>query len=39
VGVVADRYWHAKKAVDALQITWNDGAGGALDDAAIERAL
>ena len=39
VGVVADRYWRAKKAVDALQITWNDGAGGALDDAAIERAL
>jgi isoquinoline 1-oxidoreductase beta subunit len=39
VGVVADRYWHAKKAVDALQITWNDGAGAALDDAAISRAL
>jgi isoquinoline 1-oxidoreductase beta subunit len=39
VAVVADRYWRAKKAVDALQITWNDGDGSLLDDAFIHRAL
>jgi isoquinoline 1-oxidoreductase beta subunit len=39
VAVVADRYWRAKKAVDALKITWNDGAGATVDDASIATAL
>src|SRR5665213_2599898 len=27
IAVVADRYWHAKSALDAMNITWNEGAG------------
>jgi isoquinoline 1-oxidoreductase subunit beta len=30
VAVVADTYWHAKKAREALVIEWDDGPGGAL---------
>ena len=39
VAVVADRYWHAKKAVDALKITWTAGPDAALDDASIAKTL
>jgi isoquinoline 1-oxidoreductase beta subunit len=30
VAVVADTYWHAKKAREALSIQWDDGPGGTL---------
>ena len=33
VAVVADRFWHAKKAVDALKIEWNPGMGAGTDSA------
>ncbi|WP_275188253.1 xanthine dehydrogenase family protein molybdopterin-binding subunit [Bradyrhizobium sp. CSA112] len=28
VAVVADRWWHARRAVEALQVTWTDSASG-----------
>ncbi|HEX3363625.1 xanthine dehydrogenase family protein molybdopterin-binding subunit, partial [Phenylobacterium sp.] len=31
VVVVADRYWRAKKGLDALKIEWDDGGYGAVD--------
>lgn len=31
VVVVADRYWRAKKGLDALRIEWDDGGYGAVD--------
>jgi len=39
VAVVADHFWTALKARDALKISWNPGAGQALSDAAIAAAL
>jgi len=39
VAVVADRFWRAKSALDALDIAWIDGPGRALDDAKIGAAL
>ena len=35
VVVVADHFWHAKKARDALRIRWQAGANAHLDTAAI----
>ncbi|HJV61548.1 MAG TPA: xanthine dehydrogenase family protein molybdopterin-binding subunit [Albitalea sp.] len=32
VAVVADTYWHAKKARDVLTVQWDEGPGAALDD-------
>jgi isoquinoline 1-oxidoreductase beta subunit len=32
VAVVADTYWHAKKAREALVVQWDEGPGAALDD-------
>lgn len=33
--VVADHFWQARKARDALRITWDEGANAKLDNAAI----
>ncbi len=39
VAVVADTYWHAQQALRALPITWDDGPGGAVSSADIEKQL
>ena len=39
VAVVADHYWTARKAADALQIRWDEGPGAAVDTAAVFAAL
>ena len=35
VAVVAEHFWQAKTAADALDIAWAEGAGAGVDDAAI----
>jgi isoquinoline 1-oxidoreductase beta subunit len=37
IAVVADSYWQARKAADALQVTWEKGPLGGLDSAAIRK--
>jgi isoquinoline 1-oxidoreductase subunit beta len=39
VAVVADTWWRAKKAVDALPIEWDFGANGSLQQAAFDATL
>ncbi|WIV96762.1 xanthine dehydrogenase family protein molybdopterin-binding subunit [Kinneretia aquatilis] len=39
VVVLADRYWRAKQALDALDIEWNEGPNAQLDSAQIDRQL
>ena len=39
VAVVADHYWTARSAADALKISWDEGNTAALDTAAIFAAL
>ena len=39
VVVVADRYWRAKKGLDALKIEWGDGGYGGVDSAQLDAAL
>lgn len=39
VAVVADHFWTALKARNALQIEWNSGAGATVSDASISAAL
>jgi isoquinoline 1-oxidoreductase beta subunit len=39
VAVVADTWWHAKKALDALPITWNEGDGARADSESIAKHL
>ncbi len=35
VAVIADSWWRAKRAADALKVTWDDRGNGALSTAAI----
>jgi isoquinoline 1-oxidoreductase beta subunit len=39
VAVVADTWWHAKKALDALPITWNEGDGANESSATIDARI
>ena len=39
VVVVADHYWQARKALEAVKITWDVGANAALSNAAIRARL
>jgi isoquinoline 1-oxidoreductase subunit beta len=39
VAVVADTYWHAKKALESVKIVWNEGAGKSLSSASVAAAL
>lgn len=39
VAVVADSWWRAKRALEALPIEWNDGGNGTLSDATIADAV
>jgi isoquinoline 1-oxidoreductase beta subunit len=39
VAVIADNWWRAKKALDALGITWEDGPAGGASSADITRQL
>ncbi|MDP2314737.1 MAG: xanthine dehydrogenase family protein molybdopterin-binding subunit [Pseudomonadota bacterium] len=39
VVVLAEHFWQAKKAADAVKIEWDPGEGKGLDDTAVEAAL
>jgi len=39
VAVVADTWWHAKRALDELPVQWNEGPNARLDSAAIDDML
>jgi isoquinoline 1-oxidoreductase beta subunit len=39
VAVVADTWWEAKKALDALPIKWNEGENGKVSSATIAKTL
>jgi isoquinoline 1-oxidoreductase beta subunit len=39
VAVVADTWWHAKKALDALPVVWNEGSGASESSATIDARL
>jgi isoquinoline 1-oxidoreductase beta subunit len=39
VAVVADTWWHAKTALDALPVTWDEGEGAKVSSATIEAVL
>jgi len=39
VAVVADHYWNARRAADALVIQWDEGPGAGLDTGAVFAAL
>ncbi|QJR11096.1 Isoquinoline 1-oxidoreductase subunit beta [Usitatibacter rugosus] len=39
VAVVADTWWHAKKALDALPITWDEGPNAKVNSAGIAAHL
>jgi len=39
VAIVADTWWRAKTALDALPVTWNEGEGGTQSSATIAERL
>ncbi len=39
VAVIADSYWHAHKAIEALPIVWDPGAAGKVSSATIAQFL
>jgi isoquinoline 1-oxidoreductase subunit beta len=39
VAVVADTWWHAKTALDALPVVWDEGAGASQSSATIDERL
>jgi isoquinoline 1-oxidoreductase beta subunit len=39
IAVVADTWWHAKKALDAMPIVWDEGAGAKASSATIAAHL
>lgn len=39
VAVVADTYWHARKALETVDVKWNEGPGKALSSASIGAGL
>jgi isoquinoline 1-oxidoreductase beta subunit len=39
VAVVADTWWHAKTALDALPVTWDEGPGAKVSSATIAATL
>ena len=39
VAVVADTYWHARKALETVTIKWDEGANDSLDSAKIDASL
>ena len=39
VAVVADHWWEAKKAVEAIELTWDDGGNGEVTSRSIEEFL
>ena len=39
VAVVADTWWHAKKALDVLPVTWDEGPGAKTSSATIKAFL
>ncbi len=39
VAVIADSWWRAKRAADALKVTWDDRGNGALSSAAISELV
>jgi len=39
VAVVADSYWRAKKAREALSVKWDDGPGARIDNASMKEGI
>jgi isoquinoline 1-oxidoreductase beta subunit len=39
VAVIADTWWHAKGALDAVKIEWDSGPSALIDSAAIDKML
>lgn len=39
VAVVADSYWRAKKAREALSVTWDEGPGAQIDNASMRDSI
>src|SRR5262249_61353961 len=39
VAAVADNWWRAKRAVEALAVTWDEGANGQVTSASVDEIL